>query len=410
MAIDNLFGVIFAPFAEVAEVQKTQLQNEEQKIRIAADSMALQNQQAFQKAMAEQFPIGGIDQAINGATAGDRASTAKLNALVSIYGQYAPDKLPQLMSTLEMADYRKTLAQDRRRQEVGSIFSSVDSPEAYAAAAPEIQAMGGYKAFGLTGNYAVDASRIQMLGAQGLTAQQKIQADQRAQTERDRVDAQQERARQQQENMDLRTQMEASRERHRTQMEAFKAAQEARAQAGLEFNQEKTLATLRNKVSKVSNDDLKLAMSFVNQNETTKDLPANMKQVLARDLAQKAKNKVASGVKDVGSLPDEDTYSNYFSDSLNELMKENKLVKEYRTLMPSGLPGENIRIPGTDKYKYKPERPTVGQRQEAMPQRRAEIPTASGPSDLAGYDVGQEFYAKGKKYRKVGPDNYKEVQ
>ncbi len=346
MPVQDLFSIIQMADPQSPQLQHLRAQTEELQVRTQGEKLALQNQAAFQQAMGRIFPSGFDPGVYDAAAQGDNASRMKLQALQQAYAMYDPSKLPSLMNATEMAAKRQADVRAEEQKRMGSLFSAINNADDYNAALPDIQAAGGLQRFGLTGNYATDKSRIGVLGRSGMTAAQQAVDEYRYIREGDRLNQQDIDNRRKQENQDFREQVHRDHEKQVADLQRRFAEREQRARDMEDDKNARSLAHVRNSVAKVTQDNLKSAQLFVKTDERTRDLPANMQQQMARDVAQIAKNAMAKSITEVGKLPDEDEYSSLMDDALKRLMKEGKITREYSTFL-------GMKVPGTTEGKYR---------------------------------------------------------
>lgn len=344
--IQSLFDVINAANPDNPEVVLKRRQAEESQVRTKTAQVALENQAAFQRAMSQLYPMGGpTNETFDAAASGDIPEQKRIQMLEALYAQYSPQHLPQLINARELSAERRVRAQGEQQKRMGAIFAAIKDAGDYEAAMPDIMENGGLQRFGLTGNFAVDSNRIEILGNAGMTAAQQSQRELAALREADRVRQQEARNAQRNANHDFQEQVHRDLQRQRAEMNRRAAAAEERRREAQEDKDNKAIASARNSVAKVTKDNIDTALLFLKKDERSKGMPDNMLKLMARDVAQMAKNDMARSITEVGDLPSEDQYSTLMDEALKKLSAQGKFVREYNTFF-----GKTIGS-GTPKYK-----------------------------------------------------------
>lgn len=344
--IQSLFDVINAANPDNPEVVLKRRQAEESQVRTDTARQALENQAAFQRAMSQIFPMGGpTNETFDAAATGDAPEQKRIQMLEALVAQYNPQHLPGLINARELAAERRVRAQGEQQKRMGSIFAAVKDAASYEAAMPDIMENGGLQRFGLTGNYAVDSARIELLGNAGMTAAQQSQRELAAIREADRVKQQGTRNEQRDAQRDFQEQVHRDLQKQRADMAARTAAAEERRREAEEDKDNRSIAAIRNRVAYVSKDNIDTAKLFLKKDERSRGMPDNMLNLMARDIAQMAKNDMARSITEVGQLPTEEQYSTLLDDAMTKLSKEGKFVKEYSTFFDMKIGS------GTPKYK-----------------------------------------------------------
>jgi len=370
MATQSLFDIINAANPDNPDVVLKRRQAEELQVRTQTAQAALQNQAAFQQAMQKVFPTGPSNEVFDEAADGNPRSQQQLEMLTALYAQYSPSHLPAIINAQELAQKRRADVKMENQKRIGAIFAGVKDAASYEAAMPDIMENGGLKRFGLTGNYAVDSARVELLGNAGMTAAQQSQRELAAIREADRVRQQGIRNEQRDNAEAYREQIHRDLQKQRADVAARMAAAEERRREAQEDKDNRALAAIRNRVAYVNKDNIDTAKLFLKKDERSRGMPDNMLNLMARDVAQMAKNSMAKSITEVGQLPDEEQYSTLLDDAMKKLSAQGKFVREYNTFfdMPIGS--------GTPKYK-------AGrgvQQEEYVPPERKQKPEAGGTS------------------------------
>lgn len=335
MAIQSLFDVIYSSTS-------TPLKAQEERMKLQVESLQAQNY-SFQLGQERQFAtamqniLGPGKTAADIAGGDDQASKSKFNQIMAVYAQYHPDKLPTLLNAYTMEQQRKETIETKKRQNVGALFGAVKNADDYKAIAPEILGMGGYKALGLTGNWEVDAPRVQTLGRAGMSAGQQATDAYRMMNEQRMAEADAERARHNQEMEDLRQRSEQSIEQQRKALQDHWTQVNERIQAAgnarLGQQRDVGIARARQQVMKFNDKDVTDTAALIADDPRLKGMSRASVKPLARTVLQMARTEVANSIKELGDVPDADTYSAAIEHALNKLSEDGKLVKSTDTFL-----------------------------------------------------------------------------
>lgn len=378
MATQSLFDIINAANPNNPDEVLKRRQADEMQVKTQTAQVALQNQIAFQNAMAKVFPTGPSNEIFDDAAEGNPRSQQQIQLLEALYAQYSPSHLPAIINAQELAQKRRADVKSETQKRMGSIFASVKDAATYEAAMPDIMENGGLRRFGLTGNYAVDSARIEVLGNAGMTAAQQSQRELAAIREADRVRQQQVRNEQRDANAAFRDQVHQDLQKQRQTVADNLARAEERRREAAEDKDNRALASIRNKVAYVTKDNIDTAKLFLKKDERSKGMPDNMLNVMARDIAQMAKNSMAKSITEVGSLPDEEQYSTLLDDAMKKLSAQGKFVREYSTFFDMKI--------GSGEPKYK-----VGR---GVPQEEYVPPTRKPKAETGGTALTPEQATK----------------
>lgn len=357
MTTQSLFDIINAASPTNPDVELKRAQTADIEMKTQTAKVALENQAAFQAAMAKIFPTGPSNEMFDDAAAGRPQSQQRIQMLEALYAQYAPSHLPAIINAQEMAQQRQERVRSDQQKRMGAIFAGVKDANSYEAAMPDIMENGGLQRFGLTGNYAFDSARLELLGNAGMTAAQQSQRELAIIREADRVAQQEIRNKQREENIQYRQQIHQDLQTQRADVNRRIAAAEERRRDAEEEKNNRSIANIRNRVAVVTKDNLDTAKLFLKKDERSKGMPDNMLNLMARDVAQMAKNDMARSITEVGSLPDEEQYSTLLDDAMKKLSSQGKFVREYNTFFDmkigSGTPKYKAER-GVDQEQYKP--------------------------------------------------------
>lgn len=335
MATQSLFDIIYSSTS-------TPLKAQEERMKLQVESLQAQNY-AFQLGQERQFAsemqniLGPGNTAADVIGGDDPKSKTKFNQIMAVYAQYHPDKLPTLLNAYTNEQQRKEAIETKHRQNVGALFGAVNDAEGYKAIAPEILAMGGYKALGLTGNWEIDSARVKTLGRAGMSAGQQATDAYRWANEERMAMADAERARHNQEIEDLRNRAEKSIEDQRKALQDHwtKVGERIQAAGEARLGQQKELgiARARQQVLRYNEKDIADTAALIADDPRLKGLSKAALKPLARTVLQMARTEVASSIKELGDVPDADTYSTAIEHALNKLSEDGKLVKSTDTFL-----------------------------------------------------------------------------
>ena len=322
----SLFEIINEGNVAQQQAQLNSVELQLRQVQTASSQMALQNQISFQRAMGQIYGPGTASNPssdMDAAAAGDPAAQKRIQALQGAMMQFAPmDKAVGFMNSMEMTRKRQQEERWNQQRQVGSVFASIKNAEDYAAAAPEIAALGGYQKLGLTPDWNTSAARVGVLGRMGMTAGQEatnmyrdLNLQERIQHDQDMND----RFQRQQAEIKARAQETAD---YHAKLLAERAAQEARMQAGIQQRENVTLAreknSLANPPEKTQQRQLAVGQTIAADDEWFQKLNPKMKQAVIQDASTMARNKMASAVKKPGDIPDI-TFGEAFADALQEV-------------------------------------------------------------------------------------------
>lgn len=348
MPTQSLFDIIYSststPIKVQEEAAKTQVELAQ------AQTLSFQLGQEKQFASAMQNILGPGQTAADVVGQDDPQSRSKFNQIMAVYAQYHPDKLPTLMNAYTMEQKRKEDIANEHRRNVGSLFSAVNNAQDYQAITPEILGMGGYKALGLTGNWDLDSARVQALGRAGMSAGQQATDAYRWANQQRMADNDAERARHNQEMEALRVESQKSIEENRKAIQEHWIKQAERAQAAGDAKsaqqKEMGIAKARASVLKFGDKEVAETAAMLADDPRLKGISKPALKPLARTVLQMARSEVASSIKELGDVPDSDTYSNAIEHALNKLSEDGKLVKSTDTFLGFDVKSKTEYRPG----------------------------------------------------------------
>lgn len=335
MPTQSLFDIIYSSTSTPIKTQEEQARLRVENLQAQSYAFQLGQEQQFASAM--QNILGPGNTAADVIGQGDTQSKAKFNQIMAVYAQYHPDKLPTLLNAYTMEQQRKETIETKKRQNVGALFGAVKNATDYKAVAPEIMGLGGYKALGLTGNWEIDAPRVQTLGRAGMSAGQQATDAYRSLNEARMADADAERARHNEEMEKLRASSEASIQQQRTALQEHWSKVNERLQATGEARitqqRETGIARARQQVMKFNEKEVADTAAMIADDPRLKGLSRASLKPLARTVLQMARTEVANSIKELGDVPDADSYSAAIEHALNTLSEQGKLVKSTDTFL-----------------------------------------------------------------------------
>lgn len=184
MATQSLFDIIYSSTSTPVKVENLRLQNEEEKLKIKGEGIALENQQAFQKAMQQLWGPGGEATAAGASQTGDPGDDQRLKATASLLYRFGDaGKATQVMNTLSLINERKVIEQQKgmwterqRTAAIAGITSSITDQDTYSAALPTLQQTmtpQQWEQFAPSGYYDDDKVKLATLAQSATTYAQK---------------------------------------------------------------------------------------------------------------------------------------------------------------------------------------------------------------------------------------------
>jgi len=346
--VQTAFDAYNAPVQ--SQILQSDLQLKQQEVQ--AGAMALQNQMGFQQDMTKIWGPGGLAGA-SAADPNDPSVMPKLMATATdAFARGMPQAGASMLSGLGMMSYRNAeiqkfsaQTQSKMLDSVGSALGGVSDQGSEDAAISAIRAEGIDPAkYGLTGDYALDASKIPALAQAAMSRSQQVLAGYRDQSLQQRDQAQQFREGMAQKQLslaskrlDIAQSMADLRVHQADTMNTHRDRQDALAQEGLDLKKLQAEDRSYAAAAKVQPAEAQIAQGIFATDDRTANLDPNLQKSLATLASRRAKMAIAQQMQQTGQVEFEpQDYEAALGDQIDKMQREGLFTQEPGGMFHSG--------------------------------------------------------------------------